>query len=76
MERDFFAPGSTAASRAASGGPVTLWGLAVFTGTDTGAGTDADVSIELQGSAGMYGPYRLLANRGARWGSAGARQAG
>ncbi len=40
------------------------WKLTIVTGQETGAGTDADVSVELFGVAGSFGPYLLAAQKG------------
>lgn len=41
------------------------WRLTIVTGQDRGAGTDADVSVELFGTQGSFGPYQLAAKKGA-----------
>ncbi|KAG1662011.1 hypothetical protein FOA52_009500 [Chlamydomonas sp. UWO 241] len=41
------------------------WRLVIVTGSDTGAGTDADVLVELFGASGMFGPQQLAAQKGA-----------
>ena len=40
------------------------WRLTIITGEERGAGTDSDVSVEIMGVAGKFGPYLLAAQKG------------
>lgn len=57
IEREYFAA-------PAKSGPRTRWLLSVYTGTQTGAGTDASVSVEIYGTTDKFGPYALPSVKG------------
>ncbi|MEW5311148.1 MAG: hypothetical protein WDW38_002887 [Sanguina aurantia] len=46
------------------GSPKVSWKMVVTTANKSGAGTDADVFVELRGELGGYGPHTLLAQPG------------